>query len=37
MVIAEARSYGVAVLMSDRVGAADLAFNEIVLFLLMHR
>ena len=29
MVIAEARSHGVAVLMSDRVGAADLAFNGI--------
>ncbi len=29
MVVAEARSHGVAVLMSDRVGAADLAFNEI--------
>lgn len=29
MVVAEARSYGVAVLMSDRVGAADLAFDDI--------
>ena len=29
MVIAEARSHGVAVLMSDRVGAADLAFNGV--------
>ena len=29
MVIAEARSHGVAVLMSDRVGAADLAFNNV--------
>jgi glycosyltransferase involved in cell wall biosynthesis len=29
MVVAEARSYGVAVLMSDRVGAADLAFNDV--------
>ena len=29
MVVAEARSHGVAVLMSDRVGAADLAFNQI--------
>ena len=27
MVVAEARAYGVAVLMSDRVGAADMAFN----------
>jgi UDP-glucose:(heptosyl)LPS alpha-1,3-glucosyltransferase len=27
MVVAEARAHGVAVLMSDRVGAADLAFN----------
>ena len=29
MVIAEARSHGVAVLMSDRVGAADLTFSNI--------
>lgn len=29
MVVAEARSHGVAVLISDRVGAADLAFNDI--------
>jgi len=29
MVIAEARSHGVAVLMSDRVGAADLLFNNV--------
>ncbi|MDA8631872.1 glycosyltransferase family 4 protein [Litoricolaceae bacterium] len=29
MVVAEARSHGVAVLMSDRVGAADLAFNNV--------
>ena len=29
MVIAEARSHGVAVLMSDRVGAADLAFSNV--------
>ena len=27
MVIAEARAYGVAVIMSDQVGAADMAFN----------
>jgi UDP-glucose:(heptosyl)LPS alpha-1,3-glucosyltransferase len=29
MVIAEARSHGIAVLMSDRVGAADLAFDNV--------
>ena len=29
MVVAEARSQGVAVIMSDRVGAADLAFNGV--------
>lgn len=29
MVVAEARSRGIAVLMSDRVGAADLAFNGV--------
>ena len=29
MVIAEARAHGVAVLMSDRVGAADLAFDNV--------
>ena len=29
MVIAEARSHGIAVLMSDRVGAADLLFNNV--------
>lgn len=29
MVVAEAKSHGVAVLISDRVGAADLAFNDI--------
>ena len=29
MVVAEARAHGVAVLMSDRVGAADLALNQV--------
>jgi len=29
MVIAEARAHGIAVLMSDRVGAADLAFSSV--------
>jgi len=29
MVVAEARAHGVAVLMSDRVGAADLAWNNV--------
>jgi len=29
MVVAEARSHGVSVLMSDRVGAADLVFNDV--------
>ena len=29
MVVAEARAHGIAVLMSDRVGAADLAFNGV--------